>query len=59
MGKKLDEFPYTKLFVHPTGSDKLHSTSDGTVIGTDNNAEEWLQESRSRALEREYFTLKT
>ena len=58
MGKKLDEFPYTKLFVHPTGSDKLHSTSDGTVIGTDNNAEEWLQESRSRALEREYFTLK-
>ena len=52
MGKKLDEFPYTKVFLHPTASKNLHTE------GTDNNAEEWLQESRSRALEREYFTLK-
>ena len=56
MGKKLDEFPYTKIFVHPTASKKLYFEGDDK--GSDNNAEEWLQESRSRALEREYFTLK-
>ena len=27
-------------------------------MGTDNNAEDWLQESRSRELEREFFTLR-
>ena len=50
--KTITEFPDSKIFVHPTASDKLHS------LGTDNNAEEWLQESISRELEREYFTLK-
>ncbi len=55
MGKKLDEFPYTKIFVHPTASKKLYFEGDDK--GSDNNAEEWLQESRSRALEREYFNL--
>ena len=50
--KTITEFPDSKIFVHPTASDKLHS------LGTDNNAEEWLQESISRKLEREYFTLK-
>jgi hypothetical protein len=50
--KTITEFPNSKVFVHPTASDKLHS------LGTDNNAEEWLQESISRELEREYFTLK-
>ena len=47
-GKRLDQHP-CKTFIHPTGSDKLHTK------GTDNNAEEWLQESRSRNLEREFF----
>jgi len=50
--KTITEFPNSKVFVHPTSSDKLHS------LGTDNNADEWLQESISRELEREYFTLK-
>ncbi len=50
--KTITEFPDSKIFVHPTASDKLHS------LGTDNNADEWLQESISRELEREYFTLK-
>ena len=50
--KIITEFPDSKIFVHPTASDKLHS------YGTDNNADEWLQESISRELEREYFTLK-
>ena len=50
--KTITEYPNSKIFVHPTASDKLHS------LGTDNNAEEWLQESQSRELEREYFTLK-
>jgi len=50
--KTITEFPNSKVYVHPSASDKLHS------FGTDNNAEEWLQESISRELEREYFTLK-
>ena len=50
--KTITEFPDSKIFVHPTASDNLYS------YGTDNNAEEWLQESISRELEREYFTLK-
>jgi len=50
--KTITEFPDSKIFVHPTASDNLFS------YGTDNNAEEWLQESISRELEREYFTLK-
>ena len=48
----LMKYPNSKIYVHPTASDKLHS------LGTDNNAEEWLQESQSREVEREYFTLK-
>ncbi len=52
MKKTITEFPDSKIFVHPTASDNLHTE------GTDNNAEEWLQESISRELEREYFTLK-
>ena len=50
--KTITEFSDAKLFVHPTASKELHTE------GTDNNAEEWLQESRSRELERSYFTLK-
>ena len=50
--KMITEFPNSKVFLHPTGSADLHTE------GTDNNAEEWLQESRSRVLERSYFTLK-
>ena len=50
--KTITEFPNSKIFVHPTASENLHTE------GTDNNAEEWLQESISRELEREYFTLK-
>ena len=50
--KTISEFPNSKIFVHPTASKNLHTE------GTDNNAEEWLQESQSRELERSYFTLK-
>ena len=50
--KIITEFPNSKVFLHPTGSADLHTE------GTDNNAEEWLQESMSRELERSYFTLK-
>ena len=50
--KTITEFTDAKIFVHPTGSSDLHTE------GTDNNAEEWLQESMSRELERSYFTLK-
>ena len=50
--KTITEFSDSRIFVHPTGSADLHTE------GTDNNAEEWLQESMSRELERSYFTLK-
>ena len=50
--KTISEFSDSKIFVHPTASDNLHTE------GTDNNAEEWLLESRSRELERSYFSLK-
>ena len=50
--KTITEFSDARIFVHPTASKELHTE------GTDNNAEEWLQESRSRELERSYFTLK-
>ena len=50
--KTISEHPNSKIFVHPTASEKLHTE------GTDNNAEEWLQENRSRLLEMEYFTIK-
>ena len=50
--KTITEFSEASIFVHPSGSDKMHT------LGTDNNADEWLQEGRSRALERQFFTLK-
>ena len=50
--KTITEFPESKIFVHPNASDQLHS------VGTHNNAKDWLQESISRKLERDYFTLK-
>ena len=50
--KIITEYTNSRIFIHPTASDNLHST------GTDNNAEEWLQESISRELQRSYFTLK-
>ena len=53
--KTITEFPNSKIFVHPTAGNKLF---DETGFITDNNADEWLQESISRQLEREYFTLK-
>jgi hypothetical protein len=51
--KIITEYSNSKVFVHPTASKNLHA--NGT---TDNNAEEWLQESISRELQRDYFTLK-
>jgi len=51
-GKIITEFPDARIFVHPTGSDNLHTT------GTSNSANQWLQESRSRELERKFFTLR-
>jgi len=51
--KTITEFPESKIFVYPTASDKLHNSE-----GTDNNANEWLQESQARELERDYYTLK-
>ena len=50
--KPITEYPESIVFVHPTGSDNLHT------LGTDNNSKEWLQESRSRNLEKEFFTLR-
>ena len=50
--KTITEFPDAAIFVHPSGSDKMHT------LGTYNNADKWLQEGRSRALERQFFTLK-
>jgi len=50
--KIITEYAASKIFVHPTASENLHTE------GTDNNAEEWLQESISRKLQRDYFTLK-
>ena len=50
--KVISEYANSKIFVHPTASENLHTE------GTDNNAEEWLQESNSRKLQRDYFTLK-
>ena len=53
-GKKLiTEFSESKIYVYPTASKNLYT--EGKI---DNNAEKWLQESESRILEREYFTLK-
>ena len=53
--KIITEYTNSKIFVHPTGSAKLFSD---VPQGSDNNADEWLQESRSRELQRDYFTLK-
>ena len=50
--KPITEYPESIIFVHPTGSENLHT------LGTDNNSKEWLQESRSRNLEKEFFTLR-
>ena len=50
--KTITDFPESKIFVHSTGSSDIHTE------GTDNNAEEWLQEARSRELESSYCTLK-
>ena len=50
--KTITEYPESRIFVHPTGSDNLHTE------GTDNNAVKWLQESRSRKVEKQFFTLK-
>ena len=53
IGKKtITEYPESVIFVHPTGSKNLYT--DGK---SDNSAKEWLQESRSRELERNFFTL--
>jgi len=58
--KQITEFPNSKIFVHPSGSNKLHN--EGSYASPDyfymhNNAEKWMQESTSRELEREYFTI--
>ncbi len=51
--KPVTEYPESIIFLHPTGSKDLHTGGK-----TDNKAEEWLQESRSRELERKFFTLR-
>ena len=51
--KTITEFPESRIFVHPTASKEQYSPK----IGTDNNADEWLQESESKKLARDYFTL--
>ena len=59
--KKITDFPQSKIFVHPTAGKELYSegpSSDATLPYTNNNAQSWLQESRSREMEREYFTIK-
>lgn len=59
--KIITDFPESKLFLHPTSGKELYnegvSTNSATPY-TNNNAEDWLQESLSREMEREYFTLK-
>ena len=58
--KRITEFPSSKIFVHPTSGKELHHEGTSGVPNypyTNNNAPIWLQESRSRELEREYFTL--
>ena len=52
-GKKITEQYKSKIFVHPSGSDNLHTQ------GIHNNAEKWLQGSSARYVERSAnFTLK-
>ena len=52
-GKKLTQQFNQKVFVHPSGSDNLHTQ------GIHNNAEKWLQSSNARYLERvNNFTIK-
>ena len=48
--KTIADYSTSTLFVHPSGSSKLHT--GGKV---DNNAKEWLQNSVSRHLEQKYF----
>ena len=50
-GKHYGDFPESRIFVHSTSSDNLHTE------GIDNNAEEWLQTSASRYYEQDYFQL--
>tara|TARA_A100001011_G_C14294779_1_gene837956 strand:+ start:156 stop:1631 length:1476 start_codon:yes stop_codon:yes gene_type:complete len=54
---KITDFPDSKIFVHPTSGKELHNEGTATPY-TNNNAQDWLQESLSREMEREYFTLK-
>ena len=57
---KIWQFPDSRILVHPSGSTDLHhegSSSDPEYVYTHNNAELWMQESLSRELEREYFTV--
>ena len=59
--RKSWEFPDSRILVHPSGSTDLHHegpSSDPEYVYTHNNAEKWMQESISRELEREYFTVK-
>ena len=59
--RKIWQFPDSRIFLHPSASSDLHhegSSSDPDYSYTHNNAELWMQESISRELEREYFTVK-
>jgi len=51
--KTITEYPESRIFVHPTGSKDLYDEGK-----TDNDAKDWLQESRSREVEKQFFTLK-
>lgn len=60
-GKTINDYPHSRMFVHPSGSSDLHHEGSSTSPEynyTHNNAEIWLQESNARGLEREYFTIK-
>ena len=50
-GKTFGDWPESRIFLHSTSSDNLHTE------GIDNNADEWLQYSASRYYEQDYHQL--
>jgi hypothetical protein len=55
--KTITEFPDSKIFLHPTASKEYHASAITPTPNTDNNADEWLQETESKKLMSDYFTL--
>ena len=59
--KPFSAYHQARTFVHPSASETSYHEGNAKVpvyAYTDNNAEEWLQESISRDLLQEFFTLK-